>query len=184
MLEIGGSKPCIHILSLIWGVQCHVYRYNYAQYLGASDNGVGVAWTSSTILSLCGGLVCSKLNRHSHPTPYAQEGKCIILVRCACSFLHLHGHQEAWMLGPCYNTAVTVVTHPAAITAPFSQLSHSHSLNCHTPIPSTVTNFQKWKHMLLWSWQHWVVLTSKPPNCTCFTGRGTVVFQLKTTVGY
>ena len=28
---------------------------------------------------------------------------------------------------------------PSTVTLPFPQLSHSHSLNCHTPIPSTVT---------------------------------------------
>ena len=28
---------------------------------------------------------------------------------------------------------------PSTVTIPLPQLSHSHSLNCHTPIPSTIT---------------------------------------------
>ena len=39
-----------------------------------------------------------------------------------------------------HHTSITSTDTPPSLTLPFPQLSHSHSLNCHTPIPSTITH--------------------------------------------
>ena len=64
----------------------------------------------------------------------------------------------------------TPITTPPSLTLPFPQLSHSHSLNCHTPIPSTVTHHKIdctrwWNHMIQWRWLCHHTAGTSPDQC-------------------